>query len=62
MNLRNAEATLGKGSSQYLDIMEIIENFMTMQSDIPDTPRPSESETKKADTVFFNNLAFRPKP
>jgi hypothetical protein len=43
--------------------MEIIENFMaTMQSDIPDTPRPSESETKKADTVFFDNLAFRPKP
>lgn len=64
MNLRNAEATLGKDSSQYLDIMEIIENFMatTTPQEIPDTPQPSEPETEKADAIVFNNLAFRRKP
>lgn len=65
LNLQNAEATFGRDSSQYFDILEIIENFMaTMGQEEEQTNEPAaapkqESTTQSASTM---NLVFRPKP
>jgi len=63
MNLRNAEATFGKNSSQYADIMEIIENFMSTmgQNEVTSTPIAKE-EDSKPQALQMTNLVFRPKP
>ena len=63
VNLRNAEATFGKGSSQYLDIMEIIENYMATTDDTKsENPSPAEKKDEQAPSTSFANLVFRPKP
>jgi hypothetical protein len=63
MNLRNAEATFGANSSQCVDIMEIIENYMSTTSN--STPAQSGEKAEqpvKPAPMSFGNLAFRPKP
>jgi hypothetical protein len=63
VNLRNAEATFGKGSSQCLDIMEIIENYMASRVESPKVQSESDQkQERKPEPASFLNLAFRPKP
>lgn len=67
MNLQNAEATFGKDSPQYVDILEIIEHYM---STIDDREKDETGFARKDGikpalepslTGVFANLAIRPK-
>ena len=60
LNLSNAEATFGRESSQYFDILEIIENFMAKMGQ--DDEEPPESAVEHNSSPQTLNLAFRPKP
>jgi hypothetical protein len=63
VNLRNAEATFGQNSTQYMDVLEIIKNYMsTMETGR--TPPIRSTDTSKAPMNLqpFSNLVFRPKP
>lgn len=58
-NLRNVENTFGKSSNQYLDVLEVIENYMDNMETTPKAPEPESSQT--ASPPSFTNLTFRPK-
>ncbi|RDI80900.1 hypothetical protein Vi05172_g9134 [Venturia inaequalis] len=58
-NLRNVENTFGKSSSQYLDVLEVIENYM---ASMILAPQPSAEAESKISPPPFANLTFRPKP
>lgn len=60
-NLRNVEATFGKSSSQYLDVLEIIETYMANMEFTPKQPEPTRPERKVLSQPSFNNLTLRPK-
>lgn len=67
MNLQNAEATFGKDSPQYVDILEIIEHYMASIDDHRKTEveaRTTNDTSKISDNALtgaFANLVIRPK-
>ncbi|KIW01318.1 uncharacterized protein PV09_07354 [Verruconis gallopava] len=66
INLRNAEATLGKDSTQYQDIMEVIEFYMSGLDAGQGQCRSKKSESAKdqelnSEKSPFANLVFRSK-
>jgi len=59
-NLRNVEATFGKSSTQYLDILEMVDAYMTNMNLKPkaiEAPLPDSQTLQHS----FTNLVFRPK-
>ncbi|QDS74460.1 hypothetical protein FKW77_006567 [Venturia effusa] len=60
-NLRNVENTFGKASSQYLDVLEVIQNYMANVEAAPQNPAEVQTESKMPPPSFAN-LTFRPKP
>lgn len=59
-NLRNVENTFGKSSNQYLDVLEVIENYMASMETTPQISAEIHTEIKIS-PPSFTNLTFRPK-
>jgi len=55
------EATFGKSSTQYLDILEMAETYMTNMELVPEAKDDSVPDRKAPSQHSFSNLAFRPK-
>jgi len=60
-NLRNVERTFGKTSEQYLDILEMVETYMTNMESVPETEEIATSIRPASSQPSFGNLAYRPK-
>jgi hypothetical protein len=64
MNLHNAEATFGKDSTQYLDVLEILEIYMSKivaEKQEPHRQQPAAAK-EQGQCQPLMNLVFRPKP
>jgi hypothetical protein len=67
INLDNAEATFGKDSAQYMDVLEIVEMYAsTLRAEQSDTSTQQSSDrltqSQRAQPQTLTNLVFRPKP
>jgi hypothetical protein len=60
-NLRNVEATFGKESNQYLDVLEIIETYMSNMVSLPKASKATSQTQISSSQPSFTNLTLRPK-